>query len=174
MAPLTRSQAYEASGDIGRSPEAHPTIGDVIAARYHRRDILRGTLGTVVIAALTNPMARAFASHDDNATRFNFPEVGAGVDQRHHVPEGYDADVLIRWGDPVLPGAPPFDPLRQNADAQRLQFGYNNDFVGYIPIPGAADPARHGLLVINHDTPTRSSCFPGLGGRTCPGPDSRR
>ena len=45
MAPLTRSQAFEASDDVGRSPAESPTIGDVIAARYHRRDLLKGALG---------------------------------------------------------------------------------------------------------------------------------
>ncbi|MGA8992584.1 MAG: PhoX family phosphatase, partial [Rhodoplanes sp.] len=78
-------------------------------------------------------------------------------------PEGYDADVLMRWGDPVLPGAPPFDPLRQTAAAQRLQFGYNNDYLGYIPMPGAANPSAHGLLVVNHEYTNEELMFPGLG-----------
>ena len=38
-------------------------------------------------------------------SRFAFNEIEAGVDEDHHVADGYDADVLIRWGDPVLPGA---------------------------------------------------------------------
>src|SRR6478752_6992738 len=36
----TRSQAYEASEDIGRNASDNPTIGDVIAARFDRRDLL--------------------------------------------------------------------------------------------------------------------------------------
>ena len=163
MAPLTRSQTFAASDDIGRSPSHGETIGDVIAARFRRRDLLKGALGTVAIAALAYPMMRTAAASDDAATRFGFPEVSAGVDENHHVAEGYDADILMRWGDPVLPGAPPFDPLRQNATAQRLQFGYNNDFLGYLPMPGAADPSRHGLLVVNHEYTNEELMFPGLG-----------
>jgi uncharacterized protein len=163
MAPLTRSQAFEASDDVGRSPSDKPTIGDVIAARFHRRDLLKGALGVAAVAALTAPVARvARASAEESRTQFSFPEVAAGVDERHHVPEGYDADVLMRWGDPVLPGAPPFDPARQSAAAQRLQFGYNSDYLGYIPMPGATDPARHGLLVVNHEYTNEELMFPGL------------
>lgn len=162
--PLTRSQAFAASDDVGRSPTDAPTIGDVIAARYHRRDLLQGALGVAAMAALTAPIVRAArASTATERTRFAFPEVAAGVDEQHHVAEGYDADVLIRWGDPVLPGAPPFDPLRQSAAAQRLQFGYNNDYLGYIPMPGAAHASRHGLLVINHEYTNEELMFPGLG-----------
>ncbi len=87
----------------------------------------------------------------------------AGVDEKHYVAEGYDAQVLVRWGDPVLPGAPAFDPVRQSAAAQKLQFGYNNDFLGYIPLPGATDPAGHGLLVVNHEYTNEELMFPGLG-----------
>ena len=85
------------------------------------------------------------------ASRFRFDEIEAKVEPNHVVANGYDADILIRWGDPVLPGALPFDPRAQTADAQSKQFGYNNDFLGYFPMPGAANPSAHGLLVVNHE-----------------------
>ncbi len=31
-----------------------------------------------------------------------FAEVEAGIDATHHVAEGYDADVLLRWGDALF------------------------------------------------------------------------
>jgi secreted PhoX family phosphatase len=161
---MTRSRAYEQSEDIGRNPTDNPTIGDVIAARFGRRDILKGALGVAAIAATVSPLAIATAQKANaNGTRFHFKEVAAGVDETHHVADGYDADVLIRWGDPVLPGAPAFDPLRQSAAAQKRQLGYNNDFLGYFPMPGAANPSRHGLLVINLEYTNEELMFPGLG-----------
>ena len=145
---------------------ANPTIGDVIAARFGRRDILKGALGVAAIAATVPPRSRSLRPAGARARavpRFRFHEVEAGVDEKHHVAEGYDAEVLIRWGDPVLPGAPAFDPCSQSAAAQKPQFGYNNDFLGYLPMPGAANPSQHGLLVVNHEYTNEELMFPGLG-----------
>ena len=162
---LTRSQAYEESENVGRNPTANLTIGDVIAARFDRRDFLKGGLGVAAIAATVSPLAilAAEQARADIPSRFRFKEIEAGVDTNHHVAEGYDADVLIRWGDPVLPGAPPFNPHKQSAAAQKRQFGYNNDYIGYIPMPGAPHPSRHGLLVVNQEYTNEELMFPGLG-----------
>jgi secreted PhoX family phosphatase len=162
--PQTRALAFEESENVGRNPTENPTIGDVIAARYDRREILRGALGVAAIAATVSPLAIAAAqqAHAEGA-RFPFREVAAGVDEKHHVADGYDADVLIRWGDKVLPGAPAFDPLKQTAAAQKQQFGYNNDYLGYIPMPGAANPSHHGLLVVNLEYTNEELMFPGIG-----------
>ncbi|WP_375410669.1 PhoX family phosphatase, partial [uncultured Methylobacterium sp.] len=160
----TRSQAAEDREDVGANPSANATFGDIVAARFDRRDLLRGLLGVGAIAAVVTPRALAAdAAARVTASPFPFKEIAAGSDERHYVAEGHDADVLIRWGDPVLPGAPAFDPRDQSAAAQAQQFGYNNDFVGYFPMPGAADPAAHGLLVVNHEYTSEELMFPGLG-----------
>ena len=85
----------------------------------------------------------------------------AGSDEKHYVADGYDADILIRWGDPVLPGAPAFHPQKQTAEAQAKQFGYNNDYLGYFPLDGS----RRGLLVVNHEYTNEELMFLQLPGR---------
>ncbi len=163
----TRSQAYEESENEGRNGSDNPTMGEVIAARFNRRDILRGALAATAISATVSPLALAAAGKARAAggtSAFNFKEVAAGVDEKHHLPEGYDADILIRWGDAVEKGAPAFDPMKQTAAAQAKQFGYNNDYVGYVPMQGAANPSEHGLLVVNHEYTSEELMFPGLKG----------
>jgi secreted PhoX family phosphatase len=156
------SQLEEADG-LGHNSSSNPTMGEIIGKRFSRRDLLRGSLAVSAIAATVSPIAlmsadEARAEGAPNSA-FNFKEVEAGVDATHHVAEGYDADILLRWGDAVLPGAPQFDPTKQTAEGQSKQFGYNNDYVGFIPLDGAAD---HGLLVVNHEYTNPHLMFPGL------------
>jgi secreted PhoX family phosphatase len=162
----TRSQLAESSQDIGVNTSANATIGDVIATRFSRRDLVKGALGVAAIAATTEPLALRSAMAQAGAapaSRYRFEEIEAKVEQNHAVANGYDADILIRWGDPVLPGAPEFDPLKQTAESQAKQFGYNNDFLGYFPMPGAANPSAHGLLVANHEYTNEELMFAGIG-----------
>ncbi|MEM9222077.1 MAG: PhoX family phosphatase [Pseudomonadota bacterium] len=161
--PQNRSQRADASEDVGSNRSNAPTIGDIIAERYSRRDIMKGALGFTAIAATVTPMAFAASRAKASDGEFNFPELEAGVSADHAVADGYDAKILIRWGDPVLSDAPAFDPTSQSAEAQLKQFGYNNDFVGTVPHPDAPDDADRLLMVVNHEYTNEELMFPGLG-----------
>ena len=140
---------------------ANPTMGEIISRRFSRRGILKGALAASAITATVSPLALLAADRAKAAgtSAFSFTELEAGVDADHHVAEGYDADVLLRWGDALFPDSPAFDPTSQSADKQRRQFGYNNDFLGYVPLDGSSD---HGLLVVNHEYTDAQLMFPGL------------
>ena len=162
--PVNRSQRADAADDVGVNTPRVATIGDVIASRYNRRDVMRGALGFTAIAATVSPMALAAGrARAQGASSFDFREIEAGVSDTHLVAPGYDADILIRWGDPVLPDAPAFDPANQTAEAQSKQFGYNNDYVGTVPHPNAPDDADRALMVVNHEYTNEELMFPGLG-----------
>ncbi|WP_265515597.1 PhoX family protein [Nitratireductor luteus] len=156
----TPTDIREESEDIGRNDTPNPTMGDIINRRYSRRGFLGGSLAVAAIGATVSPMALlAGKAQAATASAFDFTETIAGVDETHHIAEGYDADILLRWGDKVLPDAPDFDPMNQSADAQAKQFGYNNDYVGFIPLDGSED---RGLLVVNHEYTNGELMFPGL------------
>lgn len=161
--PSSTSTHLKVEEDHGSNATGNATMGEIIAERLSRRDLGRGLLAVSVVQMLlpkTNAFADAATSFENATRAFDFQEVEAGSDTTHHVAQGYDADVLIRWGDRLKPGAPEFDPQKQSGDAQAEQFGYNNDFIGYLPIDGKSD---HGLLVVNHEYTIEELMFPGLG-----------
>lgn len=156
-----KAEAFEAFDDIPTNPKPEHTIGDVIARRYGRRDVLKGALGAAVAGALFGPEAlRADDAGAPAPDLFPFEEASAGVDETHHVAPGYDVDILLRWGDPLFQDAPAFDPERQTAAAQHRQFGYNNDYLGFLPIDGRADRA---LLCVNHEYTSPEVMFRDVG-----------
>lgn len=157
-----RTSLLEENEGPAINPTDNRTMGEIIAARFSRRGFLKGSLAVSAIAVTVSPLALMSADEARAAgggSAFTFDEVEAGIDDKHHVAAGYDADVLLRWGDPLFADAPDFDPARQTAAAQARQFGYNNDFVGYIPLEGSPE---HGLLVVNHEYTNPHLMFPGI------------
>ena len=145
-----------------------------IASRFvSRRDLLRGA--ATIVAGVSALGSIAMRPARAAAPALAFTELARiGKDTpTHHVAPGYRADILIGWGDPILPGAPAFDPRAQTAEAQKGQFGFNCDFIGYLPLKeGARSKAEHlasgesghGLLCVNHEYTIPHLMFPGIGG----------
>lgn len=168
-------EEFEDIQNRASSPESEPTFGEVVQERLGRRNILRGLLGTAAIAAfgpvvpLPEGVADAAAQAAPAAGKvgkdgfsFVFDEISRGVDERHHVAAGHDADVLLRWGEPLFADSPEFDPYKQTADSQLKQFGYNNDFTAFMPLPLGSKSADNGLLWVNHEYTIAELMFPGL------------
>ncbi|MEV8308154.1 PhoX family phosphatase [Streptomyces flavidovirens] len=137
--------------------------GDVIAGALSRRSMMRAAaVVTVAAAAGTSALAgpgapqavaaestrKPPAGRTDGARGLRFAAVAPNTADAVTVPDGYAQNVVIRWGEPILRGAPAFDPDKQSAKAQAGQFGYNNDFLSLLPLPG-----EHGrqVLVANHE-----------------------
>ncbi|WP_045388209.1 PhoX family phosphatase [Falsirhodobacter sp. alg1] len=157
-----RTTRLEEADGPGTNPTANRRMGEIIAARFSRRGFLQGAMATAAITATVSPLAMMAANEahaQGQGSAFDFPEVKAGVDADHHVADGYDADILLRWGDALFPDSPEFDPDRQTPEAQARQFGYNNDFVGFHPLDGADD---RGLLCVNHEYTNEHLMFPGI------------
>ena len=156
------AEAFEAFDDLPTNPNLGNTIGDVINRRYGRRDVLRGSLAVTATTALfgTTALTAPKSAHAATAadSRYAFNELTWGNDTAHLIAEGYNADILVRWGDPITADAPEFDVMNQSAEAQSKQFGYNNDYVGFAEI----EPGR-GMLCVNHEYTNEEVMFPEIG-----------
>ncbi|MEV7415976.1 PhoX family protein [Streptomyces sp. NPDC089919] len=140
-------------------------VGDVIAGALSRRSMLRtAAVVTVAAAAGTTAVAgrggtqavaaegglgAASAAAERAARGLRFTAVAPNTDDKVTVPAGYEQNVVIRWGEPILRGAPAFDPKKQTAAAQAGQFGYNNDFLSLLPLGSGYE--RQQILVANHE-----------------------
>jgi secreted PhoX family phosphatase len=123
-------------------------FGDVVREVVNRRGLLKA--GAVLAVAGAGATAfgtgaaaaapRGGEDHDVDGGHqrdgLNFTAVTPNTEDRIVTPEGYESAVVIRWGDPVVPGAPDFDFDNQTPEAQAQQFGYNNDFCGLVPLDG--------------------------------------
>ncbi len=138
---------------VNASPEAP------FRAVLARRTVLAGLFATATAALGTRAGLAAGTSS------LAFKEIAHGPTPDHAVAEGYTARVLIRWGDKVLPGAPEFDPLNQTPAAQAMQFGMNNDYQAFMPLPQGSRASDHGLLWLNHEYAQSNMMFPGLGAK---------
>ncbi len=158
-------QPLDASEDIGSNPTANRTIGDIVEARFSRRGALQALFAGAATAALgvALPLGNDAEAAGADGSSFTFKPLKHGEGLTHHVADGYEVDVLIRWGDKVVAGAPEFDIARQSVAAQEQQFGYNCDFVGFLPFPEGKGRGNHGLLFINHEYTNANLMWPGLG-----------
>ena len=140
------------------------TISDIVEGRLSRRGFLGGLAalsGTALVGCTTSARPDMPMPSGDTSA-FAFPEIMRGTDGTTHAPEGYATDIVIRWGDPLFADSPAFDPQNQTEAAQLRQFGYNNDYVGFVPLDPDATGRARGLLCVNHEYTSTALMLPGV------------
>ncbi|WP_119303192.1 PhoX family protein [Dongia deserti] len=145
------------------NPSPGATFQDIAEIRFSRRAALKGLLATSALTAVGTalaPLQKAHAAAGESTLKFS--EIPHAYDAEFHVADGYEAQILLRWGDKVLADAPEFTPGKLTAEAQAKQFGYNCDFIGYMPLPAGSDNSENGLLFINHEYTIPHLMFPGF------------
>ncbi len=117
-----------------------------------RRKLLLGSAGAVGLAGflgggIWSVSAEALAEDLPPNTLLGFRGIAASTADEVTIAPGYRAEVLISWGEPLVDGAPAFDPQGNNSAAdQEKQFGDNNDGMSFFPIDD-----RHGVMAINNE-----------------------
>lgn len=121
----------------------------VVEAAISRRGLLGGALAFGSFAALGGLGGGTGAARAaDN--RFAFSQIAANDLDAITVPEGYAAEVLVRWGDPLWSGAPEFDHATRGTGAgQEKTFGDNIDGMDIYEDGG------YTLLVVNNEYTNR-------------------
>lgn len=186
------------TNDVSLNPSSQSSIRDVIdRVDSSRRQFIQGgvsaaalasagglTLGGLVgtVEAAPVPASVGFpgigfesvpASLDINPS----PTVSAVADLVK-VPAGYTANVLVAWGDPIMPGGAPFTGTASETAADQLkQFGMHNDGMHFFPLSGdrdddhdhrhkhderddERDASKRGILCVNNEYTHEEVLFP--------------
>ncbi|MCC5856531.1 MAG: PhoX family phosphatase [Ectothiorhodospiraceae bacterium] len=147
------------------NPSDNTTFARVLEARFGRRDLLKGGLGAAVVGLFggvglagcnSSGSGSGKGAGDGSAAPgqlLGFEPVPVSELDEIVVPEGYSFQVIGRWGDPIIGGAPAFALDNTGAD-QAGQIGSHHDGMHFFPIEGE-DPdegsSEDGLLVLNHE-----------------------
>ncbi len=110
-------------------------FGDIVKTAMSRRGVIKG--GAMAVLAVGAGSALAACSTDEPAATGSATSSASGADtppvdgvdfvavepnteDAVVIPEGHEQAVVIRWGDPVVEGAPAFDFDNQTAAAQAM------------------------------------------------------
>jgi secreted PhoX family phosphatase len=149
------------------NPTDHEHVSSVVENALQRRTVLRGAgigTGALVVGSLATravaagPAPVAASSSAVRPSTDAWTPVAPNVRDAVTVPGGYRSRTVIAWGDKVLADAPAFDVLAQTEESASKQFGYNNDYVGVLPLNKA-----QALLVVNHEYTNEELMFPATG-----------
>jgi len=124
----------------------HSDFDRLVQKGLSRRGFLQGSAAAMGLFLAATPLAKAVAAATES-TLLDFKQIPASTADTFAVPEGYIAEPLISWGDPILPGAPAFDESGlQDAAAQAGQFGDNTDGMSFFPLGD-----DHALIAVNNE-----------------------
>lgn len=163
-----------------------PYIGDVVEQRYGRRGFLQGSAIAAATIAAPNLLIADSAEARGRGARggetLGFTPIEPTSADTVVVPDGYTADVVLRWGDSLNPAIASLDTTKLialdpnapvedcvtlpqesalvqpgAAEAQANQFGVAADAAHFFPIDGRSD---RGVICVNHEFTTENMLFP--------------
>lgn len=121
----------------------------VVKGRASRRDVLKFAGATVGALAATPVAAVASAGP---ASDLGFAPIQATTEDAFIVPQGFVAQPVLAWGDPIDPSkSQPYPGTPLSAEEQARRFGYNCDYVGFIPLKEEDGTVSRAILGVNHE-----------------------
>lgn len=136
---------------MATASSAHPRRGGV-----RRRALLGGlSLGALSLAGARAQSALGAPAPPPAAANPQAPKADDTV------AENFNRIVIARWGDRVLPNAPPFDPQALTGPAADTQFPYDAVIAALIQPPPAQDGIPRLVMVLANPTAPARMVFPG-------------
>jgi secreted PhoX family phosphatase len=129
----------------------HDLIEREIARNPSRRNMLKSGAALGLLGIFGSALTACGGSSGPAAGAIGFKAVATSSGDAIVVPEGYTADVMYRWGDPITATAPAFKgDASETWREQEVQAGDNHDGINFFPFPGT-DGSSRGILAMNHE-----------------------
>jgi len=129
----------------------HDLIEREIARNPARRGFLKSGASLGLLGIFGSALTACGASSEPAPGTIGFKAVAISTGNTVVVPEGYTADILYRWGDPITAAAPAFKgDASETWREQEVQSGDNHDGINFFPFPGTDGNSR-GILAMNHE-----------------------
>jgi secreted PhoX family phosphatase len=138
------------------------SYGSLLNEGFNRRAVLKGFLASTAVAAIGGSFGVTAVAAQGSPSSLTFKELDRVRDVNDHWPDGYERQVLLRWGDALFADSPAFDPKTLDGAAAERQFGYNNDFTAFLPLPLGSTSSDHGLLLVSHEYAAPYLMFDGM------------
>ncbi len=141
----TTDLSWDDWDELRRPTDETTDFDRVVESALSRRGFLSGLIAVGSGAAAMGLMGST--AQAKTASRFGFTPIAAQTDFTVHVPEGYNWQVVARWGDALFADADDaYDPEAGiGSDAQALAFGENTDGMELFNIGGRE------VMAINHE-----------------------
>jgi secreted PhoX family phosphatase len=150
--------------DTLSNPTTETPISELIEQRPSRRGLLKGAAAMGAVGLAGGGLAGCASTPRDQT--IGFTEIKHALIEGHEVAPGYSTQTVIRWGDAMFPDAPAWNPRAQTAAAQIRQYGTDNDFLAFMPLPYGSQNSGHGILCSNHERTVGQLMFPGVTAQT--------
>jgi secreted PhoX family phosphatase len=121
---------------------AEPSFREIASRQLSRRTLLAAGGALAVTAGVPSLLPERAAAvegqvdtrHGRNREAFAFTPISSVEMTKDAVtvPQGFEWTPILRWGDPLFHNSPAFNPEVPDAEAQELQFGYNNDYLDIL------------------------------------------
>ena len=141
--------SHSSVGDLDDSPSFERIMDTRFGRRTAIKAALAGAGGAVAATAVTTNVAAAAGPYAPG--ELTYDAVAPNGTDAVTLAAGFTYDVVLSWGDPVVPGAPAFNLMNQTQAAQEMQAGFNHDYVAFMPLPLGSTNSNSGLLWVNHE-----------------------
>ena len=142
----TRDLSWDEWDELWRPAPETTDFDRIVDEAISRRGFLGGVLAFGSGAAVMGTgLLKGSTALAQDAGTFDFTPIGIATDNTIHVPEGYEWDVLVRWGDPLFSDAPAFEDGHGLDGSDRI-FGENTDGMDLFVLDDGTE-----VIAVNHE-----------------------